>query len=48
MVNVQKNRVVETDEYVFLGFPLRGKKGRWSERAYQDFCHRLGKLTGRG
>lgn len=26
---------------------IRGKKLRWSERAYQDFRHRLRKLTGR-
>ncbi|MTW21580.1 group II intron maturase-specific domain-containing protein, partial [Allochromatium palmeri] len=35
------------DACVFLGFTFRGKKLRWSERAYQDFRHRLRKLTGR-
>jgi len=33
--------------FKFLGFTFRGKKLRWSERAYQDFRHRLRKLTGR-
>ncbi|WP_246195036.1 group II intron reverse transcriptase/maturase, partial [Allochromatium palmeri] len=37
VVNVQKSRVVKTDACVFLGFTFRGKKLRWSERAYQDF-----------
>ena len=47
VVNMHKSRVVKTDECVFLGFTFRGKKLRWSERAYQDFRHRLRKLTGR-
>lgn len=47
VVNAHKSRVVKTDDCVFLGFTFRGKKLRWSERAYQDFCHRLRKLTGR-
>ncbi len=47
VVNEQKSRVVKTDDGVFLGFTFRGKKLRWSERAYQDFRHRLRKLTGR-
>lgn len=47
VVNAQKSRVVKTDDCEFLGFTFRGTKLRWSERAYQDFRHRLRKLTGR-
>jgi RNA-directed DNA polymerase len=47
VVNAHKSRVVKTDHCEFLGFTFRGKKLRWSERAYQDFRHRLRKLTGR-
>jgi len=47
VVNTQKSRVVKTDHCEFLGFTFRGKKLRWSERAYQDFRYRLRKLTGR-
>jgi RNA-directed DNA polymerase len=47
VVNTHKSRVVKTDDCEFLGFTFRGKKRRWSERAYQDFRHRLRKLTGR-
>jgi len=46
-VNAHKSRVVKTDDGEFLGFTFRGKKLRWSERAFQDFRHRLRKLTGR-
>jgi len=47
VVNAHKSRVVKTDDCEYLGFTFRGKKLRWSERAYQDFRHRLRKLTGR-
>jgi RNA-directed DNA polymerase len=47
VVNEQKSRVVKTNDCTFLGFTFRGKKLRWSERAYQDFRYRLRKLTGR-
>lgn len=46
-VNAHKSRVVKTDDGEFLGFTFRGQKRRWSERAYQDFRHRLRKLTER-
>jgi hypothetical protein len=36
-----------TNDCEYLGFTFRGKKLRWSERAYHDFRHRLRKLTGR-
>lgn len=47
VVNTHKSRVAKTDDCEFLGFTFRGKKLRWSERSYQDFRHRLRKLTGR-
>jgi RNA-directed DNA polymerase len=47
VVNAHKSRVVKTNDCEFLGFTFRGKKLRWSERAYQDFRHRLRQLTGR-
>ncbi len=47
VVNAHKSRVVRTDDCEFLGFTFRGKKLRWSERAYHNFRHRLRKLTGR-
>ncbi|WP_338053454.1 reverse transcriptase domain-containing protein [Rhabdochromatium marinum] len=47
VVNTHKSRVVKTDHCEFLEFTFRGKKLRWSERAYQDFRHRLRQLTGR-
>lgn len=46
-VNEHKSRVATTNETVFLGFTFRGTKLRWSERAYQDFRHRIRRLTGR-
>jgi RNA-directed DNA polymerase len=47
VVNVHKSRVVKTNDCTFLGFTFRGKKLRWSERAFEDFRHNLRKLTGR-
>ncbi|MCF7977753.1 MAG: hypothetical protein K9L82_07005 [Chromatiaceae bacterium] len=47
VVNTHKSRAVKTDNCEFLGFTFRSKKLRWSELTYQDFCHRLRKLTGR-
>ena len=46
VVNEQKSRVEAIQRCEFLGFTFRGKKLRWSERAYHDFRHRLRKLTG--
>ena len=46
-VNAHKSRVVKTNDCEYLGFTFRGKKLRWSERAYHDFRHRLRKRTGR-
>ncbi|QQS55680.1 MAG: group II intron reverse transcriptase/maturase [Candidatus Competibacteraceae bacterium] len=47
VVNEHKSQVVKTNDCEFLGFIFRGKKLRWSERAYHDFRDRLRKLTGR-
>ena len=47
VVNEHKSRVVKTNDCMFLGFTFRGTKLRWSERAYQDFRHRVRQLTGR-
>lgn len=47
MVNEHKSHVVKTDHCLFLGFTFRGKKLRWSDRAFEDFRHKLRELTGR-
>jgi len=47
VVNEHKSRVVKTDDCTFLGFTFRGKKLRWSDRAFEDFRHKLRELTGR-
>jgi len=46
-VNEHKSRVCRTDDVVFLGFTFRGAKLRWSDDAFDDFLHRLRRLTGR-
>ena len=46
-VNEHKSRVVKTDAATFLGFTFRGKKLRWTERAFEDFKHRIRQYTGR-
>jgi len=47
VVNEHKSRVVKTDDCTFLGFTFRGKKLRWSDRAFEEFLHNIRKLTGR-
>lgn len=47
VVNEQKSRVVKTNAAKFLGFNFRGTKLRWSDRAFEDFKHKVRKLTGR-
>jgi len=47
VVNEHKSRVVKTNDCTFLGFTFRGKKRRWSKRAYEDLRHNLRRLTGR-
>jgi RNA-directed DNA polymerase len=46
-VNEQKSRVAPIDECTFLGFTFRKGKLRWSESTFEDFKHRVRKLTGR-
>jgi len=46
-VNEQKSRVVKTNAAKVLGFTFRGAKLRWSDQAFEDFKHRIRKLTGR-
>ena len=46
-VNEHKSRVCRTHEVVFLGFTFPGTKLRWSDAAFDDFRHRLRRLTGR-
>ena len=46
-VNEHKSQVCRTHEVVFLGFTFRGTKLRWSDCAFDDFRHRLRRLTGR-
>lgn len=47
LVNEQKSQVAKIDDCTFLGFTFRGRKLRWSERAFDDFQHNLRRLTGR-
>ena len=46
-VNEAKSRVCRTDAVEFLGFSFRGTKLRWTDAAFDDFRHRVRKLTGR-
>jgi RNA-directed DNA polymerase len=46
-VNMTKSQVAPTDQATFLGFTFKGKKIRWSDKAFKTFKHRLRKLTGR-
>ena len=46
-VNEAKSQVAKIDACTFLGFTFRRNKLRWSERAFDDFKHRVRKLTGR-
>jgi len=46
-VNEDKSRVVPASGCEFLGFVFRGKKIRWSEKAFLAFKRRIRELTGR-
>ena len=46
VVNEQKSRVCRTNEVGFPGFTFRGTKLRWSDQAFDDFKHRIRRLTG--
>ena len=47
VVNEHKSRVAKISDCTFLGFIFRGKKLRWSERAFEEFRHQIRRLTGR-
>jgi RNA-directed DNA polymerase len=46
-VNVLKSRVCRIEQLEFLGFTFQGIRVVWSERAFDDFKHRLRGLTSR-
>ncbi|AGX88042.1 retron-type reverse transcriptase [Candidatus Symbiobacter mobilis CR] len=46
-VNLAKSKVAPMSESAFLGFTIKGKKVRWTDKALTDFKHRIKKLTAR-
>ena len=46
-INESKSTVGPTKACAFLGFTFQGTRIYWSQEAFQDFRHRLRKLTGR-
>jgi RNA-directed DNA polymerase len=46
-INETKSTVGPTNACTFLGFTFHGTRIYWSPQAFQDFRHRLRKLTGR-
>lgn len=46
-VNEHKSRVAPVEQCEFLGFTFRRGKLRWTGAAFDDFKHRIRKLTGR-
>jgi RNA-directed DNA polymerase len=46
-VNLAKSKVAPMSECAFLGFTIKGKKIRWTDKALADFKHRIKELTGR-
>nr|WP_051360375.1 hypothetical protein [Candidatus Symbiobacter mobilis] len=42
-----KSKVAPMSESAFLGFTIKGKKVRWTDKALADFKHRIKKLTAR-
>lgn len=46
-VNVAKSQVAPMSECAFLGFTIKSKKIRWTDKALADFKHRVKELTGR-
>ncbi len=41
------NDIAQGRDTIFLGFTIKGKKIRWSDKALADFKHRIKELTGR-
>jgi RNA-directed DNA polymerase len=46
-VNPAKSKVAPMSECSFLGFTIKGKKIRWTDKALANFKHRVRQLTGR-
>ncbi len=46
-VNLAKSKVAPMSECAFLGFTIKGKKIRWTDKVLADFKHRIKELTGR-
>lgn len=46
-VNPAKSQVAPMSECGFLGFTIKGKKIRWTDKALANFKHRVTELTGR-
>jgi len=46
-VNPAKSKVAPMSECSFLGFTIKGKKIRWTDKALANFKHRVRELTGR-
>ncbi|MDP2096831.1 MAG: reverse transcriptase domain-containing protein, partial [Hydrogenophaga sp.] len=46
-VNLAKSKLAPMSECAFLGFTIKGKKIRWTDKALADFRHRTKELTGR-
>ena len=46
-VNPAKSKVAPMSECAFLGFTIKGKKIRWTDKALANFKHRIKELTGR-
>ena len=46
-VNLAKSKLAPLSEYAFLGFTIKGKKIRWTDKALAEFKHRIKELTGR-
>jgi len=46
-VNLAKSKVALMSECSFLGFTIKGKKIRWTEKVFANFKHRIKELTGR-
>lgn len=47
VVNEEKSKVVKSNDLHFLGFTFKGKKIRWSDKAYEDFKFNIRRLTKR-
>ena len=46
-MNFAKSKVARISDCSFLGFTIKGKKMRWTEKSQAHFKHRIKELTGR-